>query len=209
MRRGARGCAAPSEHRSPPPTEASMRKRTKGLVLLACLMAGIMLLGFAGSSRAGDIPSPIDPSTGEAALLEVVNAIPINEIDKALDNFPVPYVVVASAGGATPTIKSNRAGAPTKVDADRSLLTGKGGNDIQVEVNTELTPTRHLTLKIVRQGLAPFANDLSVVVAFPFDAFNDEDSTLASDPNLFFGYQTTAAFDATTGEYGPGGYAPA
>lgn len=165
---------------------------------------------FHGASGQSSTPDPIDPTTGEAALLKVINSIPLNAIENAKDQFPVPYVVIASAGGAAPTIASNRAGAPTRIDADRLLATGRGGHDIVVEVNTELTPTPHLRLNVERLGTGPVhAPNLSVVVAFPFDAFNDEDASPGGQrPNLFFGYQTRGAFDAVTGDYPDGGVAP-
>lgn len=195
-----------------PNSSLSRRRAWGGLPLLSVIgMIGTvaaLVLGSALPTRANDDPpAPINPSRGEAELLEIINKLPLNDIDKALDRFPVPYVVVASAGGASPTIKNNRAGAPTRVDADNSLLTGKGGHDIEVEVNTELTPEPHLRLTINRLGSGLLAQDLSVVVAFPFDAFNGEDASPdGGNPNLFFGYQTTAAFDGT--DYPAGGSAP-
>ena len=149
------------------------------------------------------IVNPIDPGSGEANLLDIIDALPLNDITSALNSFPVPYVVVASANGAEPTIANNRAGAPTRLDADRSKTTGKGGNDIQVEVNTELLPTPHLVLDISRLGGAPFAQDLSVIIAFPFSAFTNE--ALPGAPNLFMGFETRLA----GGDNGmPGGIAP-
>ena len=149
---------------------------------------------------------PIDPDNGEQTLLDLIEALPINDVQTALNNFPVPYVVCASAGTAQTTCVNQRAGSPKRVDADQSKTTGQGGSghDLEVEVNTELTPEPHLQLSINRLGAAPFASNLQVVVAFPFAAFNDE--TLPA-PNLFFGYRTTAAFDGTV--YPAGGHAPA
>src|SRR5215208_666934 len=162
---------------------------------------------LAGSGASQIPPYPIIPDNGETELLQLVNALPINDIKNALDNYPVPFVVVCSAAGAQPTVTNQKAGSPKRVDCDRSLSTGMGGNDVQVEVNTILTPTPHLRLNITRLGSAPFAQNLEALIAFPFDAFNNEDATLPGDPNLFFGYQTTAAFNGTT--YPAGGQAPA
>ncbi|MGH2711247.1 MAG: hypothetical protein ACRDH9_08610 [Actinomycetota bacterium] len=173
------------------------------LAVSGCL---VLLFVFVRPGLGQTPPEPIDPGPGEERLLEIINEIPLNEIDKALDNFPVPYVVVASANGAEPTITNNRAGHPTRVDADRSRTTGQGGHDISVEINTELVPSEHLVLTVERLGTAPFAPDLSLVIAFPFDAFNDEDSDLPGDPNLFIGFDTHGAFDGT--DYPDGGVAP-
>lgn len=144
--------------------------------------------------------APIDPSAGEANLLGLIDSLPLNDIQSALDHFPIPYVVIASAGGGPPVVANNRAGAPTRVDADSSKATGKGGNDIQVEVNTELGPSPHLRLNVNRLGSGPFAEDLTVLIAFPFDAFTAE--LLPGPSNLFIGFQTTAA-DGSAGGHAP------
>jgi len=151
-------------------------------------------------------PNPIVPNKGEQVLLDLIKGLPLNDIRSALDHFPVPYVVVASANGATPIIDNNKAGSPTRIDADGDRSTGTGGQDIQVEVNTELTPVFHLRVSINRLGSAPFARDVKVVIAFPWRAFNKE--TLPGDPNLFIGYQTTGAFSGGP-DYPAGGNAPA
>lgn len=183
----------------------------------ALVIIGAALLFFSASARptdaqAPEIPEgPIDPNNGEQTLLDLVWGIPINDIQNALNNFPVPYIVVASADGSEPVVVSNRAGSPTRVDADRTKATGKGnsGHDLIVEVNTALLPTPSLQLDIERLGNAPFAEDLQVVVVFPFTAFNDEDAIPGGDaPNLFFGYESTAAFDDVAETYPAGGHAP-
>src|SRR5215470_1980044 len=79
-------------------------------------------------------PNPIVPNQGEQVLLDLIKNLPLNNIRAALDHFPVPYVLVASANGAPPTIVNNKAGSPTRIDADGDLSTGTGGQDIQVEV---------------------------------------------------------------------------
>ncbi|MCA9864817.1 MAG: hypothetical protein KC432_17400, partial [Thermomicrobiales bacterium] len=134
-------------------------------------------------------PNPIDPNNGEQSLLDVVNSLPVNDIQHALDNFPVPYVVYATANGAAPTVKNNKAGVPTRVDADRSKSTGQGGggHDLIVEVNTILLPTPGLHLTVTRLGNAPFAQNLQVLIAFPYSAFGSAAANGAS-PNLFLGY---------------------
>jgi len=184
-----------------------MADRTR--VLEAVLVVALAVMG-GGSEAAAEyisVPDPISPNQGEATLLRVVNDKALRELETALDNFPVPYVVIASAGGAEPTLTNKKAGAPVRIDADRDRNTGKGGNDVQVEVNTELAPVPHLVLDIVRLGEPPYAEDLSVIIAFPFDAFNDE--VLPAPPNLFLGYETRGEFDAVDDEYPGGGHAPA
>ena len=149
-----------------------------------------MVFGAAQRSEAADPPSPIDPTSGQQNLLDLIESLPINNIQSALDNFPVPYVVCASAGTATPTCVNNKAGSPQRLDADKSKLTGKGGDDIQVEVNTELLPTPHLRVNINRITSSLDATNVKVVITFPFAAFNGEPTLPA--PDLFLGYQTTA-----------------
>jgi hypothetical protein len=161
-------------------------------------LASLLVLAMPGSIKADLPPDPIVPVGGDLTLLNAINAIPLNDVQTALDHFPVPYVVYAQAGSGPPVIANNRAGSPTRLDADSNKATGQGGNDIQVEVNTELTPVPHLRVNINRIGVAPFATNLKVEIAFPWDAFNSE-ITLPSAPNLFIGYQTTAAGGAAGG----------
>ncbi|MGH9172739.1 MAG: hypothetical protein ACRD1H_00210, partial [Vicinamibacterales bacterium] len=142
------------------------------LPILAVMLAALLIAAQIRPASGQTPPGPIDPDNGEQNLLDIINALPLNDIDNALDNFPVPYVVVAQAGSGPPVIATNKAGAPTKVDADSSKATGKGGHDIQVEVNTELGANSFLQLDINRLGSAPFATNLEVLIAFPFDAFN-------------------------------------
>ncbi len=170
--------------------------------LIALSVASLLALGAPAASPAGPLPSPIVPTKGEQNLLDVINRLSAKGVRTALDNFPVPFVVVAQAGDGPPVVLNMKAGSPKRIDADSSKATGPGGNDISLEVNTVLTPVPHLTLAINRLGGAPFAPNLKVEVAFPFDAFNNEDSSLPAPPNLFMGYQTTAAGGA------PGGHAP-
>ncbi len=178
-------------------TESARRRSwlLKAALGLFALVAAFM--GLQTTSADHDVPLPIDPDSGEANLLDLINAIPLNDVQQALDNFPVPYVVVATASGADPTVVNKNAGSPVRIDADRSKATGKGGDDIQVEVNTELLPSPHLRVNINRITSPSDATDVQVLVAFPFQAFNDE-PTLPS-PNLFIGYQTTAADGAVGG----------
>lgn len=180
-------------------TESARRRSwllAAALGLIALLAASMGLK----TTSADDVPDPIDPDSGEANLLDLINSLPLNDVQQALDHFPVPYVVVATANGAPPTVVNKNAGSPVRIDADRSKATGKGGNDIQVEVNTELLPTPHIRVNINRITSPADATDVQVLVAFPFQAFNDE-PTLPS-PNLFIGYQTNAAGG------GAGGIAP-
>jgi hypothetical protein len=171
------------------------------------LLAGISMLAltvllFGATSAMADLPpDPIVPEHGEITLLDTINSIPLNDIKTALDHYPVPYVVVCQAGSGPPVSANQRAGSPTRVDCDSSKTTGKGGSDLQVEVNTELGPPEHLRLNINRLGVAPFATNVKVLIAFPWDAFNAE-LGLPAAPNLFIGYQTTTAGG------GVGGIAP-
>lgn len=126
------------------------RLRVAALVLLAV----ISLFGVTERSRA-DVPSPIDPTSGQQNLLDLVKSLPINNIQSALDNYPVPYVVCASAGTATQTCVNQKSGSPQRLDADKNKATGKGGDDIQVEVNTELLPTPHLRVNIIQPPIRP------------------------------------------------------
>ena len=160
------------------------------------LLAFIALLGTAERSQAVE---PINPTSGQQNLLDLVQRLAIKDIQSALDHFPVPYVVCASAGGATPTCVNQKAGSPQRLDADKSKATGKGGDDIQVEVNTELLPTPHLRININRITSPSDATNVKVLVAFPFAAFNSE---ALPAPNLFLGYETRAVGG------GAGGKAP-
>lgn len=176
-------------------TESARRRSwllAAALGLIALLSATMGLK----TTSADHVPDPIDPDSGEANLLDLINSIPLNTVQQALDNFPVPYVVVATANGAQPTVVNKNAGSPVRIDADRSKTTGKGGDDIQVEVNTELLPSPHIRVNINRITSPADATDVQVLVAFPFQAFNDE--SLPS-PNLFIGYQTTAPNGAVGG----------
>ncbi|MCH5377301.1 MAG: hypothetical protein JJ992_25340, partial [Planctomycetes bacterium] len=143
------------------------------------------------------VPDPIVPTNGEANLLNVVQMHADKQNLNAQDHFPVPFVIVASAEGAASTVTNWKAGHPARIDADQSKATGKGGHDIQVEVNTELytdamgNPAWELRLQVDRIDSSVFAEDLSVFIAFPFDAFNTE-TDLAGPPNLLMGFQTRA-----------------
>lgn len=175
--------------------------RERGLV---ALLLGIVL----ASASFAQIPSPIDPTNGQQKLIDLLDSLPINDIPNALDNHPLPYAVAVVAGGAQPTIVNKNTGSPIQLDADSSKATGKGnsGHDLLVEVNTEPFPTPSLVITVERLGSPSFAEDLTIVVAVPWNAFNDE--VLPDRPNLFFGFQTTALFDAIEQEYPPGGHAP-
>jgi hypothetical protein len=148
------------------------------------------------------LPAPLVPDPGDQSILE-------NVLDKSvsnrsvLDHLPVPFVIVASAGGNAPIVTDGHSHAPVKIDADGSEATGQGGSgaDIQVEVDAFVTPTPHLVMTVERLGTAPFATNLSVVIAFPWAGF-DLEPGLPSTPNLVMGFQTSAPGGA------PGGYAP-
>ncbi len=117
----------------------------------------------------------------------------------------MPFVILASAGTAPPTVSEFHAHATTYIDADQNAATGKGsggsGYDISVEVDSFVDPTPHLVLTVIRQGIAPFATNLSILIAFPFAGF-DLEGGLPSTPNLVLGFQTRGPGDTT------GGFAP-
>lgn len=172
-------------------------KLARSLPALSLALLVLALLFVTSPTKADEPPNPIDPSNGEQSLLGVVNSLPLNDIDNALDMYPVPYVVVARHGSTT-QIFNNKAGVPTSVDVDLNKATGKGGHDIRVEVNTQLSPPG-LVFTVNRLGSAPFVQDVEILVGFPFDAFNNEDLVLPGDPNLFIGYETAAAGGAVGG----------
>ncbi len=162
------------------------------------------------------VPPAIDPTKGQAKLLSIVDRKSLKGLGNPLDNFPVPYVVRAEwfaspsaarpPGSAPPapltTVINSKAGQTTKIDVDQNKATGRGGFDIQVEVNTVLFPSPHLALDITRLGSAPFVENFQVLIAFPFNAFYFG-PPVAGRPNIFMGYRTEAA----GGEIG--GHAPA
>ena len=55
-------------------------------------------------------PDPISPTRGESNLLRVVQMLADKQNLNAQDHFPVPFTIVASAGGAAPTIVNWKAG---------------------------------------------------------------------------------------------------
>ena len=83
---------------------------------------------------------PIDPDSGEANLLDIIESIPLNDIQTALDNYPIPYVVIAQKNGQDPVVENNRAGSPTRVDVDDSrvaALCAEGGHGDQAEIESD------------------------------------------------------------------------
>src|SRR5262245_28638181 len=62
-------------------------------------------------------PDPIDPTKGQANLLQVVQKMADKQNLNAQDHFPVPYTIIVSAGGATDTVKNWHAGTAIKLDA--------------------------------------------------------------------------------------------
>ena len=73
-----------------------------------------------------DLPDPIDPNNGQQNLLDIINSVPLNDIQNALDNFPVPYVLFAQAGNNAPVVVNKKAGSPIQIDVDDDKSTGKG-----------------------------------------------------------------------------------
>lgn len=151
---------------------------------------------------------PIVPSTGEQQLIDLLAMAPLQSHAQPLDNFPLPFAIVAIAGDGAPVVVNGHAGAPIQVDVDNDKATGKGGggNDLRIELNTEPFPVPHLVLEVERLGGAPFVEAVTLLVSVPWNAFNDE--SLPGRPNLFFGFRTTDEFDAVVGGYPYGGHAP-
>lgn len=147
------------------------------------------------------VPSPIVPNSGEANLIQVARQQANQGNTNVLNHFPIPFAIQYSGGSAAPQVANWHAGAPIRLDLDNSKTTGMGGNDVQVEVDVVTTPTPHLMMTINRLGSAPFVQNDNVLIAFPFNALNNE--VLPSGmPNLVVGYQTAAAGG------GAGGIAP-
>jgi hypothetical protein len=153
------------------------------------------------------LPAPLVPGPGDSQILENVLKMSVTN-RHVLDHLPVPYVIDVSAtnpvtGKVVTTIVEGQAHKPIKIDADQSKSTGQGGSgfDIQVEIDAFVDPTPHLVMTIDRLGNAPYAQNLSVVVAFPFAGF-DLEPGLPSSPNLVMGFQTRAAGNTV------GGHAP-
>jgi hypothetical protein len=153
------------------------------------------------------LPSPLVPDPGDQQILNNVlkNAVTNRHV---LDNLPVPYVILTSAtnpatGQLVTTVTDGHAHSPIKIDADQSKSTGQGssGYDIQVQVDSYVDPVPHLVMTVAQLGSAPFAQNLSVVIAFPFAGF-DLEPGLSSTPNLVMGFQTRASGNTV------GGYAP-
>src|SRR5207244_2151617 len=57
-----------------------------------------------------------------------------------------------------------------------------------------------LRLNVNRVGTAPFATNVNLVIAFPFDAFNTE-TTLPGAPNIMMGLQTRLPGTPGTASY--------
>jgi hypothetical protein len=137
---------------------------------------------------------------GDEVLAEVRG---LDTTSLTFEDFSIPFTVIAQAGDSAPVIKNGNLGQSSiQLNVDNDNSTGQAGNgfDIEVGVKAELLPEAGLELEIERLGNASFVEDLTVLVAFPFDAFNDE--VLPGSPNLFMGFQTTAANGLE------GGYAP-
>jgi hypothetical protein len=159
------------------------------------------------------LPSPLVPGPGDQQILNnVLKFATTNR--QVLDHLPVPYVIAVSAsnpltGSVVTTLTKGyssiegQAHTPIKIDADQSDSTGMGGSgfDIQVDVQAFVDQTPHLVMTVERLGNAPFAQNLSVVIAFPFAGF-DLEPGLPSTPNLVIGFQTRGAGNTV------GGHAP-
>lgn len=144
------------------------------------------------------VPSPIIPDNGEANLIQVARQQANQGNLNVLNHFPIPFSIQYSGGSAAPQVTNWHAGAPIRLDLDNSKTTGMGGNDVQVEVDVVTSPTPHLMMTINRLGSAPFVQNDNILIAFPFNALNNE--VLPSGmPNLVVGYQTGAVGGGTGG----------
>jgi hypothetical protein len=139
---------------------------------------------------------PPNPKPGDFKLLEVLEKLSEKGVYQAMQDFPVPFAFYtvstnpSAPGGTVEVLDTFRAGSPKRVDVDNDLSTGDGGHDIEIIVKQVLGPPFQLQITINRldppSGIT--APDLSVVIAFPTDAFNGED--LGAPPYLFLGYTT-------------------
>src|SRR5262245_48281124 len=160
-------------------------------------------------------PDPIDPTKGQTNLLRVVQMMADKQNLNAQDHFPVPYTIIVSAGGAAPTIKNWHAGTAIQLDADQNKATGQGGggNDIQVEVNTDFytnalgQPDWKLRLNVNRLGAVgkdQFAQNLNLMIAFPWASFDTNNETLPAKPNILMGFETRLPGTAGQASYTTG-----
>ena len=93
--------------------------RMSALFVMALLIP--ILATFGPEARADDPPlGPIDPNNAEQTLLDLVKSLPINDVDSALDQYPVPFITCATADGADATCVTQKAGVPARVNADAS-----------------------------------------------------------------------------------------
>lgn len=196
-----------------------MATRGTTLTFWSILMRGAATLAIAAGTLFAAVAAPAAPavasSPGDFNLLDVINALSAKNIQQAMAQYPVPFAILtrttASSACPTPTgvvetINTFRAGAGKKIDTDNCGATGRGGSDIEVQVEQVLptvTTPFQLRLTILRidspggQTALEAARDLTAVIAFPMDAFNGE--TLAAPPYLFWGYSTRENTAATCG----------
>lgn len=194
-------------------------KLARARSLWSFFVRGAATFAIAAGTVLVALGSPAAPaqaaSSGDFNLLDIINALSSKNIQQAMAQYPVPFAIVTRTtassacpvlGGVVELITVFRAGAGKKIDTDACLATGRGGSDIEVQVEqilpTATTPFR-LRLTILRidspggQTALELARDLTAVVAFPMDAFNPE--TLAAPPYLFWGYSTRENTAATCG----------
>jgi hypothetical protein len=174
-------------------------------------MEAINLDGFGGGgfSDFSPVPNPIVPSIGETNLLNLVNSLPLQNISKALELFPVPVTFIAQAGDGDFMVENWHAGSGgLKFDVDNNKSTGQGGFDFKVDLDIQVLDeitglalsSPNIQLNIERLGNSTFVEDVTFLAVVPFDAFNDEDASLPGAPNLFTGF-TTRAVDGGEGGY--------
>jgi hypothetical protein len=78
------------------------------------------------------LPSPLVPDHGDQQILDNVLKFAVDN-RHVLYNLPVPYVIVASAGGAAPAVTNGHSHSPVKIDADQSEATGQGGSGFDIQ----------------------------------------------------------------------------
>ncbi len=142
-------------------------------------------------------PLPIEPTAGQAAVLNVVSSIPIFEVDAAKDRFPVPFVVeVQHAAGDFHV--AGRVGAPLRIDIDDSKTTGQGGSDVVLHV--DLTPgvDPYATVNLERLGSDGFVTGAVLTVIIPFDGYLP--ATAEGPSNLILSIDTVGGALPSTSE---------
>jgi hypothetical protein len=146
------------------------------------------------------LPNPIVPAGGDANLIQQALSKAQTGHTDVLNSFPIPFAIEFSGGSAPTQVVDWHASQPgIALDVDQSKTTGSGGNDIKVAVSVVTTPTPHLVMAIDQLGVAPFATNVKVLIAFPFNSLDLNEVLPSGMPNIVIGYQTTAPGGAVGG----------